>query len=70
MKIFGVAPTNWENSSWTQLSWIGDEEGRSTYFQILNYALARLISTQQQILRGKKVYLVQEFITLQSFGHH
>ena len=48
MKIYEVAPINWEDSSRTQLSWIGDEEVISLShakeglrFEILYYASER-----------------------------
>ena len=50
-EIYGVSPTNWEDSSWKHLSLdltlVGDEEvislshAKVTYFQILYYALER-----------------------------
>ena len=39
-EIYGVKTINWEDSSWTYLSLIGDEEV-VTNFQILCYALEK-----------------------------
>ena len=47
-EIYGVKTINWENSSWKQLSLVGDEEFISlshakvyVFFQVLYYALER-----------------------------
>ena len=43
---------------------------RLLYSQILCYVLETWIRTQHQILFGKKIELVQEFIRIQNFGHN
>ena len=62
MKIYGVAPINSEDSSWTQLSWIGDEEVISlsnAKVQVFSDSEVRFGKmnqhpTTKQILLGKK----------------
>ena len=76
-EIFGVTPINWEDSSWKHLSLVGDEEVIS-----LSHAKVHVFSdfcvmpwkgepeSRIKYCLGRKVDLVQEFITIQNFGHN
>ena len=73
-EIYGVTPINWEDSSWKHLSLVSDEEVIS-----LSHAKVYVFSDSVLCLGkvnlepnikyclGRKIELVQEFITMQNF---
>ena len=65
-----MTPINWEDSSWKQLSLIGDAEVIS-----LSHAKVYVFSDSVLCLgkmnqMGRNIELVQDFITIQNFGHN
>ena len=77
-EIYGVDPINWEDSSWTQLSLVGGEKvvGLSHTkkgLRIFRFCVMFCKDQPEPRIKhclGRKVDLVQEFITIQNFGHN
>ena len=75
-EIFGVTQINWEDSSWRQLSLVNDEEVISLACKGLCIFRSCVVSWKGEsepnikCCSGRKVELVQEFITIQNFGHN
>ena len=75
-EIFGVSQISWEDSPWKQLSLVNDEE-------VISLSHAKVYVFSDSVLKpwkdapeptikyclGRKVDVVQEFITIRSFGH-
>ena len=75
-EIYGVTPINWEDSSWKQLSLVGDEEvislSHAKVLRILRICVMPWKGAPESNIKyclGGTVELVQEFITIQNFGH-
>ena len=76
-EIYEVTPTNWEDSSWKQLSLVIDEEvislshAKVSVFSdsVLCFGKMHQNPTFKYCL-GRKVELVQRFTTVQNFGHN
>ena len=74
-EIFGVTPINWEDSSRKQLSLINDEEVISlsnAKVYVFSDSVSRKDESERNIkfCLGRKIELVQEFITIQNFGRN
>ena len=77
-EIFGVTPINWEDSSWKQLSLVIDEEVINQSLACKGLRIPRFCvmswkgesEPNMKFCLGRKIELVQEFITIQNFGHN
>ena len=75
-EIFGVTPINWEDSSWKHLSLVSDEEvislSHAKVYVISDSVLSWKDESEPNIkfCLGRRIELVQEFITIQNFGHN
>ena len=76
-EIYGVTPINWEDSLWKQLSLISDEEVISlshakvyVFFRFCVMPWKDESKPNTKFCMGRKVELVQEFITMKNFGHN
>ena len=76
-EIDGVSPINWEDSLWKQLSLVSDEEVISlSHAKVYVFSRFCVLSWKDEpeprikLCLGRKVDLVQEFITIQNFGHN
>ena len=75
-EIYGVTPNNCEDSSWKQLSLVGDEEiislsrAKVHVFSDSVLCLGKMHQNpQSNYALGRQIDVVQEFITRQNFGH-
>ena len=73
--IYGVTPINWEDSPWKHLSLVSDEEVTLARegLRILRFCVMPWKDESEPNIKfclGRKVELVQEFITIQNFGHN
>ena len=74
-EIYGVTPINEEDSSWKQLSLVGDEEVISlshakVYVRIFRFCVMPWKNAPEPTIKcclGRQVDVVQEFITIQKF---
>ena len=76
-EILGVSPINREDSSWKQLSLVNDEEvislSHAKVFVFSDSVLCLVKDESEPRIKfclGRKIKLVQEFITKQNFGHN
>ena len=76
-EIYGKSTNNWEHSSWKYLSLIGDEEVISllhTKVYVFSDSVLCIGKANRnpniKFCLGRKIELVQEFITIQNFGHN
>ena len=75
-EIYGVNTINWEHSSWKYLSLVGYEEVISllhTGLRILRFCIMPWKGEREPTVihcMGGQVDVVQEFTTIQSFGHN
>ena len=76
-EIFGVSQISWESSPWKQLSLVNDEEvislshAKVYVFSDSVLCLGKMSENpQSNIVWERQVELVQEFITIQNFGHN
>ena len=75
-EIFGVSQISWEGSSWKDLSLVNDEEvislSHAKGLRIFRFCLMRWKGAPEPPIKyclGGQVDVVQEFITIQNFGH-
>ena len=76
-EIFGVSQINWDDCPWRQPHPVNDEEVISlSHAKVYVFSDSVLclgkMSQTKQILNtlGRQVDVVQEFITIQNFGHN
>ena len=76
-EIYGVNTTNWCDSSWKNLSLVGDEEVTSlsnTKLYVFSDSVLCLGKHEREptikCCLGGQVDVVQKFSTIQSFGHN
>ena len=77
-EIYGVTPISWEDSSWKQLSLDSDEEvislshAKVYVFSDSVFCLGKVNEYTQSndAWEDGLTYVVQEFITIQNFGHN
>ena len=81
-EMYGVSPITWKDSSWKQLSLVRDEEvvslSRAKVYVFFRLRIFRFCvipwkdesEPRIKFCLGRKVELVQEFITIQNFGHN
>ena len=74
---FGISTISWESSSWKYLSLIGDEEvislQRTKVYVFFRFCIMSWKDEREPTIKhcmGRQVDVVQEFITIQSFGHN
>ena len=73
---YGVTPINLEDSSWKQLSLVSDEEVSLSHAKVLcifRFCVMPWKDESEPNIKfclGRKIELVQEFITTQNFGHN
>ena len=76
MRFYGVSTINWDDSSWKHLSLTGDEEVISLSHSkvcVFSDSVLCLKKKQKPTIKyclGRQVDVVQEFTTIQSFGHN
>ena len=76
-EIFGVTRINWEDSSWKQLSLVNHEEvisfSHAKVYVFFGFCVMSSKGEREpriQFFLGRKVELVQEFISIQNLGHN
>ena len=73
-EIYGVTPIDCEDSSWKQLSLVSDEEVISlSHAKVFSFCVMSWKDESEPNIKfclGRKIELIQEFITTQNFGHN
>ena len=75
-EIFEVTPISWEDSSWKHLSLVNDEEvislSHAKVYVSSDFCVMSWKGESEPNIKfclGRKIELLQEFITIQNFGH-